>query len=128
MAMILLADDERVFRTQLRRRLEVMGHTVIQARDGLVAWEILQDNPDLIELLITDVMMPELDGIGLVEKVSQSRAHNGLPVLLVSGVVGVKEIRHMLDRGVTRFLGKPIRGRMFEAEVKACLRNAHCPV
>src|SRR5262245_12617500 len=68
MARILLADDNAATRDLVQRALAIDGHEVIVTQDGAEALEKLQAAPERIDLMITDVQMPALDGVALVEK------------------------------------------------------------
>ncbi len=83
MATILLADDDAAVRDLVRRALSADGHTVHVTQDGVEALESLGANGDGIDILITDVDMPQLDGITLAEKALLLKP--GLAVILMSG-------------------------------------------
>ena len=117
MAKIVIAEDDMVSRSIIVATVESMGHTAIQCSDGLRAFYVLQDNPDSA-LLITDMMMPNLSGRELVEKVRGSETCKRLPILIVSGAVGPKAINDLLEAGATAFLGKPINGYLLQEYVK----------
>ncbi len=106
MAKILIAEDDSTTRLMLARALESMGHQILLSPDGAHALETLECNPG-ISLLISDMVMPKMDGRALINAVRQ----RGLKVTLVimSAVVGVREIADLLDQGATFFLAKPIR-------------------
>ena len=106
MAKILIAEDDPTTRLMLARTLESMGHQILLSPDGAHALETLQCNPG-ISLLISDMVMPRMDGRALINAVRQSGFK--LTLVIMSAVVGVKEISDLLDRGATFFLAKPIR-------------------
>lgn len=102
---VLLVEDEDNIREPATEILEVHGYTVLPARNGADALEVAQRHQGTIDLMITDVIMPHLNGSRLAEKLSQSRP--GMRVLYISGYPedaiahhGVLEPRH-------RFLQKP---------------------
>ena len=68
MARILLAEDDAATRDLVQRALGLDGHEVVVTQDGMEALEKLQAAPARVDLLITDVQMPVLDGIALAEK------------------------------------------------------------
>jgi DNA-binding response OmpR family regulator len=83
MARILLADDDDATRDLVRRALETDGHAVHVTEDGSAALDALMGTTSPFDLLITDVQMPSLDGISLVER---AVAHTpGLRIILMSG-------------------------------------------
>jgi CheY-like chemotaxis protein len=80
MSCILVVDDQLSIRRTIRALLEAAGHAVIEAADGLKAIEALSAACDLV---ITDIMMPEMDGLELVQHVK--RMGSDIPVLVISG-------------------------------------------
>ncbi|MBN2802637.1 MAG: response regulator [Deltaproteobacteria bacterium] len=107
MTKIVIAEDDLTSMDILAYGLESLGYTVIRCSDGLRAFHVLQDNPD-VKLLITDMVMPQLDGRELVELVRKDQKLKDIPVMVISGVVGPKSIRDILEVGATEFLGKPV--------------------
>ncbi|MDY7001636.1 MAG: response regulator [Thermodesulfobacteriota bacterium] len=107
MAKILIAEDDRITCLVLAKILEDMGHVAILCRDGRRAMDTLADNQD-IAVVITDVSMPEMDGRELIQNIRSNKETALLPVIMISGVVGPKEIADVLSLGAAAFLPKPI--------------------
>ena len=107
MAKILIAEDEGTLIDIMSKAVNSMGHTAIKSRNGRVAWDILCDNND-IELLITDVSMPEMDVEELVKHIRQDSDLSEIPILIMSGVIRAKDISNLLKVGATAFLPKPV--------------------
>ncbi len=122
MAKILIAEDDLGTRKIAVRVVEKLGHVAIQACNGRRAWEILQDNLD-VELLLTDVMMPEMDGIELIDILRDDPGFKELPVIIMSAYVGVNDIASYLDHGATVFLPKPLRRDALAGYLGEHLRN-----
>ncbi|ACL05608.1 response regulator [Desulfatibacillum aliphaticivorans] len=108
MAKILIAEDDLITRKVLYKIVEGMGHSVIMSPNGRHAWETLETNPD-ISMLITDVMMPEMDGRELIELVRAREEFQNLPIIIISAVVGPKAVANLLKMGATLFLSKPLK-------------------
>lgn len=108
MKKILVAEDDVTTRKIIDIIIEKMGHIAINSSNGKSAYEILTSNKD-ISLVITDIMMPEMDGRQFVKVVRGNTAVQDIPIIMISAVVGVKEIAELLKNGVTWFLPKPIR-------------------
>jgi CheY-like chemotaxis protein len=106
MAKILVAEDDPTTRLLLSRTLEALGHRVHLSPDGRHALATLECNPGF-DLLISDMVMPEMDGRALINAVR--RRGLKLTIVIMSAVVGVKEIADLLARGATFFLAKPIK-------------------
>lgn len=114
MITVLIAEDEKLIRKGIAamvRRCGLAVDEVLEARDGLEAWEALERQP--VDLLITDIRMPNLDGIALVERLQQ------LPqqplVVVVSGYDDFSYAVSMLRNGVQDYLLKPLEPEQFDA-------------
>lgn len=103
---ILLVDDEPNVRNMLRQMLELSGFEVAEAEDGLEALEVLEDMvPDI---MILDVMMPNLDGVSLCKQLRADAEFATLPILMLSGKTQHKAVEEGLAAGANRYLRKPI--------------------
>lgn len=81
MARILVVEDTPEVRRTLRRMLETEGHTITEAGNGVEAIEQLRETP--VDLVITDILMPDKDGIELLRHIPEVRP--GIPVIAMSG-------------------------------------------
>lgn len=102
---ILLVEDESSVRTLTARMLEHQGYKVIQAKEGISALTLFKKNKDKIDLLITDVIMPYLSGVDLVEKIKVYQPQ--MKILFISGHIDSILKRHNLKRQGYPFLQKP---------------------
>jgi two-component system, cell cycle sensor histidine kinase and response regulator CckA len=80
---VLVVDDVSTVRTLVRRLLEMRGYRVSTAENGQQALEVLEREAGAIDLLLTDIVMPRMDGIALCERVAAQWPQ--LPVLVMSG-------------------------------------------
>lgn len=103
MARILIAEDDQSVQSFVNHALSLRGHEIYTADDGLRALERLES--DEFDLLITDIVMPGLDGIGLALKVA--RDYPSLPVLLMTGYSAERQRAYDLDELVCKVLTKP---------------------
>jgi two-component system cell cycle sensor histidine kinase/response regulator CckA len=102
---ILLVEDDEIMRSLTRKLLEEHGYSVVEADDGKSALEWVNSHPDLIDLLLTDVVMRRMSGPELAERLSTS--HPTLKVVYMSGYTGeLMANREVLKPGVT-LLEKP---------------------
>ncbi|MCM2281411.1 MAG: response regulator [Bdellovibrionaceae bacterium] len=83
MAKILVVDDSQLVRTQLRKALEEVKHQVVEAENGKIGFEAWKANPDL-KLIICDVNMPEVDGIGMLTLLSEAKPANLCPIIMLT--------------------------------------------
>ena len=119
MARILLAEDTAATRDLIQRALGSDGHDVMVTQDGSEALERLQGAPAAFDLLISDVQMPGLDGIALVEQALAVAP--GLRVILMSGYAGGLERADHLKGRISRIITKPFTLEQIRAAVKAAL-------
>ena len=103
MARILIAEDDAAVQSFVTRALMHRGHDVRAVEDGVQALEVL--GGDDFDLLITDIVMPGLDGIGLALKVA--RDYPELPVLLMTGYSAERQRAHNLDELICDVVTKP---------------------
>jgi PAS domain S-box-containing protein len=115
---VLVVDDNSDMRDYIRAILEA-DYQVAEATDGAAALRLLPDiRPDLI---LTDVMMPELDGFGLVAALRADSAAAHLPVIMLSARAGDEATVEGLDAGADDYLIKPFSPRELRARVRANL-------
>jgi len=107
MEKVLIVDDEVSTRLIIKKAVESMGHFALQSHNGKNAWDTLCNNED-ISLLITDMMMPEMGGDELVKVVRGNDKFSDVPIIIISGIVGPKDIFGLLKLGATAFLPKPV--------------------
>ena len=107
MAKILVIDDERAIRSVLKDILEMEGYEVITAEDGLKGVEAAQQGVDLI---YSDIKMPGLDGMELLEKLNSEHtpAHKLCPVVMISGHGNIETAVEAIKKGAFDFIEKPI--------------------
>ncbi len=91
-ATILLVEDSDFFRNHVRGFIEDDGYNVIEAEDGVVAWNLLQAHTDEIAMVVTDIEMPNLDGFGLSEKIRGDERFSHLPVIALTCLAGEKDV------------------------------------
>ncbi len=104
MASLLIADDEKNIRSGLEIAFEDEGYTVVTAADGKEAWEKLQKNA--IDLVITDLRMPEMDGYELLKRISA--AYPTLPVIVLTGHGTIETAVETMRDGAVDFFTKPV--------------------
>lgn len=117
MARILIAEDDSAVQSFVRRALEHHGHQVTAVDDGLQALDALR--ADDYDLLLTDIVMPELDGIALALKVARDRP--GLPVLLMTGYAAERQRAHNLEELICEVVAKPFSLAQIHRAVDAAL-------
>jgi CheY-like chemotaxis protein len=107
MAKVLIVDDEPTTRFLIRRFVHDLGHWVIESSNGRRAWDVLWDNRD-IDLLITDLLMPEMSGQGLIQLVRSSQELKKLPIIVITADSEADELQYLAGLGASAFARKPI--------------------
>jgi signal transduction histidine kinase len=116
---ILLAEDDDALRSLAARVLGAFGYNVLVARTGADALRIVAEHQGPIDLVATDVVMPEMSGSQLVAKVLKARP--GIRVLFMSGYTDDEVMRRGVIDGATAFLQKPFTPDMLAHKVRAVL-------
>jgi CheY-like chemotaxis protein len=123
MARVLVVDDQYLIRESMRSALEQAGHHVEEATDGEVALGVLGRTP--VDLVVTDIVMPNLDGFGLIRRIR--RRYPRIKLVVVSGVVRMGEVS-MLDAarklGANETVAKPFTPRDLNEAVFRCLKSS----
>ncbi|MDE1915778.1 MAG: response regulator [Sphingomonadales bacterium] len=117
---ILTVDDSASMRALLNHALTSQGFNVAQAEDGEVALEWLAMNE--VDVVITDINMPRLDGFGLIEKLRQGNRHRDRPILVLTTESSEEKKARARQAGATGWIVKPFDPEKLVAAVR---RVAH---
>jgi DNA-binding response OmpR family regulator len=121
--LILVVDDEPRMTKFIRMNLELEGYRVIEAHNGLEALEKARTN--LPDLIVLDVMMPELSGFDTLEML---REVSSVPVIMLTVRADEEDKVRGLELGADDYVTKPFGAREFVSRVKAVLRRTQGPV
>ena len=124
---ILVADDSPTDRLIMETLLKRLGHDVLVVKDGLEAVQRFEDShPDLV---LMDVMMPELDGIAAARRIRELAGNELIPIIFLTSLHDVRDLAACLDAG-DDFLSKPYNPVILQAKIKAFsrLRRLHTEV
>ncbi|SCZ20602.1 Signal transduction histidine kinase [Pseudomonas sp. NFACC48-1] len=116
---VLVVDDSPEMLSYLRELL-CDDYSVATATDGEQAWALLQRRP--IDVVVSDVMMPKLDGFGLTARIKASAGFAHLPVILVTARGGSEACVSGLESGADDYIAKPFSPLELKARVRAALR------
>jgi adenylate cyclase len=117
----LVVDDNSVNRLVLVRRLETLGLDVLQAENGMEALAVLAAKAGTVDVVLLDVLMPELDGYETLAAMKADEATLHIPVLIVSGVEDQDSVVRCIELGATDYLTKPINPSILAARINASL-------
>ncbi len=113
---VLLVEDNVDLRSYISRMLTRFGHEVATAVDGLDGWEQVQNN--LPDIVISDIMMPRMDGFELAHKIKTTEKTRRIPVILITAKPELESKLTGLEIGADDYLPKPINIRELDARIK----------
>ncbi|HEY7877144.1 MAG TPA: protein kinase [Gemmatimonadaceae bacterium] len=120
-ACILVVDDQEDNRAVLERRLRRQGHTVECASGGYSALDLL--SRARFDLVLLDVMMPDLDGLAVLERMKANAATRDIPVIMISALDDVASVVRCIERGAEDHLSKPFDPVLLRARISSCLEK-----
>lgn len=119
-ARILIADDHEDIRKYLRGLLEE-EYEILEAEDGLAAWELI--NQEIPDVIISDVMMPRMDGIKLCEQVKSQITTSHIPVILLTARTSLAYEMEGLKTGAEDYITKPFNSGIVKTRIANILEN-----
>src|SRR5215211_470840 len=118
---ILIVDDDRVTRMLLARTLGALGHHVATAVNGREALERMRaTQPDVVLL---DIVMPELDGVTVLERIKADPELHAVPVIMISGLDDLDSVIRCIELGADDYLPKPFDPVLLRARIRAGLNK-----
>ena len=121
---ILVAEDNEDMRDFICGLLSTKFNTVIPASNGAIAWQILQEKQTKIHLVVSDIMMPEMDGLELVKKAKENKNLSTIPFMMLTALAGERDKLAALTIGVDDYLTKPFSVPELLARINNMLVNA----
>jgi class 3 adenylate cyclase len=119
---ILVIDDEAVNREILIRQLERKGHSVRAVSSAQETFAALAE--ERFDLALLDILMPDVNGIEILQRIKHEAAWREMPVVMVSGLKESGAIARCISIGAEDYLPKPIDPVLLHARVEACLERA----
>ena len=119
---ILVVDDSPTVVKFLSFSLKGKGYNVLTARDGMDALEKMSNLEKNVDLIITDLNMPNLDGYGLIEAVRGSQEHQETPIIILSSEEGAEDKERGISAGASSYLVKPFKSNLLLTEVSKYLK------
>lgn len=120
-ALILVVDDNEMNRDMLSRRLKRMDYEVIVAEDGEQALSMVVEHP--FNLVLLDIMMPNISGYEVLERLKQDDETKHIPVIMISAVDDLDSVVRCIELGAEDYLFKPFNPVLLKARVGASLRK-----
>ena len=116
---ILVVDDEVVNLTLLSSKLQREGYTVTKAQNGRQALAILRKQP--FDLVLLDILMPEMDGFQVLEQMKSDEKLRHLPVIVISALDKMEDVIRGIEMGALDHLIKPFNPLLLDARIDAAL-------
>lgn len=118
---ILVADDDALNAALLKDRLEAGGHRVTIAADGREALSRLNEGP--VDLVLLDIMMPELSGYEALREIKRDERFREIPVIMIAGLDELNSVAKCIELGADDYLPKPYKPVLLHARIKSCLEK-----
>ena len=118
---ILVVDDNEINRDLLSRYLGRLGHAVQVAPNGRQALEMIATGA--FDLVLLDIMMPELNGYQVLQHLKDSETWRDLPVIMISALDEIDSAVRCIELGAEDYLRKPFNPVLLRARVQACLEK-----
>lgn len=122
---ILVVDDNELNRDVLRRRLERQGYQILMAEDGRKALDQLQKDPNAVDLILLDIMMPEMNGYQVLEHLKADHVLKHIPVIMITAVDEIDSVVKCIQLGAEDYLHKPFNPVLLQARIGASLEKKH---
>ena len=120
---LLVVDDNEMNRDMLSRRLSRRGHTVKTAEDGHIALDLIDQNS--FDVILLDIMMPEISGIEVLKTLRQSYSHADLPIIMATAKSENEDVIEALKLGANDYVTKPLDFPVVLARVNTQLSLKH---
>ncbi len=112
---ILFAEDSSFFRSQVKTSMEKEGFNILEAEDGVIAWDLLLENADEVDLVVTDIEMPNMDGFELTRKIKGHASFSHLPVIALTTLAGEEDIARGKQVGIDDYQIKLDREKLLNS-------------
>lgn len=100
---ILIAEDSKFFRNQVKGYMTEVGYNVIEAEDGVEAWDKLEEYGDTISLLVTDIEMPNMNGFELTQRIRRESRYSQLPIIALTTLASAEDVAKGQAVGVNEY-------------------------
>lgn len=123
MSKILVIDDDTAINELIKVNLELEGHQVVQAYDGIKGFALCKQ--ELPALVILDVMMPDVDGFTVAQRIRKNDETKDIPILMLTALSQLNDKVNGFNIGVDDYLVKPFEMQELEVRVRALLKRTN---
>ena len=125
---IVVAEDSPPNRTILVLLLKKLGFKVLECEDGKIAWDLMQKSRDKnVVAVISDIMMPNMDGLGLLRKIRNDKQFSELPFVFVTAVSEKDYIFEAKNLGVSGYILKPVTSKRVTQKIQEIFPKKNLP-
>jgi len=114
---VLVIDDSRAIRTILRRYLQAIGHSVLEAGNGIEALSQVKLHTEICAALV-DWNMPEMNGFDFIKTIRADRAYSHLKLIMVTTETEMAHVTMALEAGADEYIMKPFTQQMIEEKLQ----------
>lgn len=118
---VLIVDDEPDAVIASKRALEADGYNVIEANNGAMAFDVLKS--DIPDVILLDVMMPDMDGFEVCRRLKEEPLYENIPVIMLTAKGEINDKVEGLDIGADDYMTKPFNLKELKARIKTVLRR-----
>lgn len=123
MSKILVVDDDKAINELIKVNLKLSGYDVVQAFDGVEGFALAKQ--EMPNLAILDVMMPNVDGYTVAQRIRQYEQLKNIPILMLTALSDIQDKGRGFDIGVDDYLVKPFDMEELKMRIKALLKRTH---
>jgi CheY-like chemotaxis protein len=120
-ARVLVVDDDDIQRSGLSRLLNALGYDALTAANGVEALAVA--NGQSVDLVLTDIGMPQMDGFELLARLKREEATSHVPVIVVSGMDDIQSVVRCIEQGAEDHITKPFEMVLLQARIRAALER-----
>lgn len=120
---ILVVDDDISINELIKVNLELCGYKIVQAHDGTTGFALCKQ--ELPSLVILDVMMPEVDGFTVAQRIRKNESTKNIPILMLTALSQLNDKINGFNIGVDDYLVKPFEMEELQVRVRALLKRTH---
>ena len=123
MVKILVCDDDRAINELIKVNLKLCSYQVVQAYNGTEGFALCKQ--ELPSVVVLDVMMPEVDGFTVAQRIRQNELTKNIPILMLTALGEIQNKVNGFDIGVDDYLVKPFEMEELKVRIRALLKRAH---
>lgn len=121
---VMVVEDSRIERMVLEQQIADLGHVAVAVENAEAALEAMRARAPLPDIVLTDRMMPGMDGVGLVNEMKADRTLRKIPVVMITGADSSTDIADGMNAGVFYYLPKPAEEGVLRSVLGAAARTA----